>query len=145
MRRPLVLALHLFPALLVAHRAAAQAAHTVSPGMSKAQVLSALGAPVTVRSVSDYTYIFYKNACGKQCGMNDLIVLHADSVVDAIFRSPDRHYTGISSSPAQIPAKVARRMKPGPANDTRPSIPLNPPAVRPAPPTKPPSTPALKP
>ena len=108
MRRPLVLALILFPALLHAQ----QGAQTVSPGMSKAQVVSALGAPVTERTASEYTYVFYKNSCGKQCGMNDLVVLRSDSVVDAIFRSPQRHYTGTSSSPAQIPPKVAAHAKP---------------------------------
>lgn len=154
MRRPFVLALMSFPAL----SAAQQAVHTVNPGMNKAQVIAALGTPVTVRTASDYTYIFYKNSCGKQCGMNDLVVLRSDSVVDAIFRAPERHYTGTSSSPKAIPPRVAAhkkpaaagepvtmpakpaakpRMKPGPPNDTKPSIPLNEPKVRPAPPTKP--------
>jgi hypothetical protein len=146
--------------LLAAPLAAQQAAHTVSPGMTKAQVVTALGQPATARTVSDYTYLFYTNACGKRCGMNDLVVLHGDSVVDAIFRSPTRHYTGTSSSPAPIaPAVAARKkpagageplktpaakpatkpvqMKPAPANDIRPSIPVNPPAVKPAPTKKP--------
>lgn len=158
MRRPLVLALLLLAPVLSAQ----QPAHTVSPGMTKAQVLAALGTPVTLRTASEFTYIFYKNACGKQCGMNDLVILHGDSVVDAIFRSPDRHYTGTSSSPAPIPPHVAAKkksadagepmtmpaakkttpapkpgMKPAAPNDTKPSIPLNEPKVRPATPTKP--------
>ena len=160
MRRSLVLAFMLYPASLVAQ----QAANTVTPGMTKAQVVAALGEPATLRAVSDFTYLFYLNACGKQCGMNDLVILHADSVVDAIFRSPGRHYTGKSSSPAAIPPKVAarqkpagagtplktpsdaaapaRQMKPGEPNDTRPSIPVTPPVVKPATPTKPaPKTP----
>lgn len=165
MRRPLVLALILFPALLRAQ----QGAQTVSPGMSKAQVVSALGAPVTERTASEYTYVFYKNSCGKQCGMNDLVVLRSDSVVDAIFRSPQRHYTGTSSSPAQIPPKVAAHakpasagkpmavpaatrkapapkppLKPTAANDTRPSIPAKEPAVLPAPAAKTTPKPAPK-
>jgi hypothetical protein len=133
--------------LITAPLAAQQAAHTVSPGMTKAQVVTALGQPATARTVSDFTYLFYTNSCGKRCGMNDLVVLHGDSVVDAIFRSPNRRYTGTSSSPAPISPEVARKqaptsgskpvqMKPAPANDTRPSIPVNPPAVKPAP-TKP--------
>ena len=134
------------------------AARTVSPGMNKAQVIAALGQPATARAVGEDTYLFYLNACGKRCGMNDLVILHADSVYDAIFRSPDRHYTGKSSSPSAIPPRVAARqkapstepvkmrpekspeaptrMKPAPANDVRPSMPVNRPMLRPTPDTK---------
>ena len=142
MRHSLTFALLLFAAPL-----SAQAAKTIAPGMTKTQVVNTLGQPATARTVSDYTYLFYLNSCGKRCGMNDLVVLHGDSVVDAIFRSPNRRYSGTSSSPAPISPEAARKqapgtpskpvqMKPGPANDTRPSIPLDKPAVKPAP-TKP--------
>jgi hypothetical protein len=157
MRHPIVFAVLLVPALLQAQ----QGTHTISPGMTKTQVVAALGEPATLRAVGEDSYLFYKNSCGKACGMNDLVILHADTVVDAIFRSPDRHYTGKSSSPNAIPPKVAaqkksgttgemktpasappKRMTPAPANDIKPSIPLNPPAVKPAPTTKPaPKTP----
>ena len=155
MRHSLVLLLTLTSAPLCAQ----DAAHPVSPAMTKAQVTAALGEPTTSRTVSDYTYLFYANTCGRKCGMNDLVVLHSDSVVDAIFRSPNRHYTGKSSSPAAISPDAARRksangaapmtmpndssakkratprrMKPAPANDTRPSIPVDPPKIRPVPP-----------
>ena len=156
MRCPLVLALMLSTPPLLAQTAA----HPISPGMTKARVIAALGEPATARTVGDDSYLFYINACGRTCGMNDLVVLHADSVADAIFRSPDRHYTGKSSSPIAISPRAAARakpaaageprkvkpdtgatkptrMKPGPANDTRPSIPVNPPTVKPAPATKP--------
>jgi hypothetical protein len=154
MRYTLLAVLTLLPAAL-----GAQSARTISPGMSRAQVVAALGEPTTLRTVSDFTYLFYTNACGKRCGMNDLVVLRADSVVDAIFRSPDRQYTGKSSSPKAIspeeaarekgtagapltvPAKTPappRRIAPGPANDIKPSIPVNPPTLAPAP------TPATK-
>ncbi len=134
-------------------------ARTVAPGMSKAQVIASLGQPITSRTVGEDTYLFYVNACGKKCGINDLVILHADSVADAIFRAPDRHYTGKSSSPAAISPRAAsrerptppepmkmrpdsstkapKRMKPAPANDIRPSIPVNPPTLRPAPTIKP--------
>lgn len=185
MRHSLVLAL----TLLSAPAFAQQAANTVSPGMTKTQVIAALGTPITSRTSDSMTYVFYRNTCGKTCGMNDLVVLKKDSVIDAIFRSPERHYTGTSSSPAPIPPAVASRkradgtlapekpvkrkvlvvpaapatvkkaaapapakavppparttpMKPGAANDIRPSIPTNPPALKPAPVTKPaPKTP----
>lgn len=166
MRHTMLAVFTLLPAAL-----GAQSSHTVSPGMTRAQVVSALGQPATLRTVSDFTYLFYTNACGKRCGMNDLVVLRADSVVDAIFRSPSRHYTGTSSSPTAISPEAARaktgvtsapmkmtekpkavaakpaaaatkattppsRMTPGKANDTKPSIPLHPPIMQPAPGTK---------
>jgi hypothetical protein len=127
---------------------------TIAPGMSRASVVAALGEPSTVRSAAEFTYLFYRNSCGKECGMNDLVILRGDSVVDGIFRSPSRHYSGKSSSPAPISskdaargkpaakpattAKPATRMKPpAEANDVRPSIPLNPPTSSPAPSTSP--------
>ena len=143
MRKSLVLALMFAAAPL----AAQQGARTVSPGMSKAQVTTALGAPATVRTVADFTYMFYLNSCGRRCGMNDLVILERDSVVDAIFRSPSRKYTGTSSSPAPVPPSIAAKqnpsngapvkLRPGPANDTRPSIPVNPERIQPAPAKKP--------
>lgn len=134
----------------------AQGAGTISPGMSRARVVAALGAPTTERTVSEFRYLFYQNSCGKACGMNDLVILRNDSVVDAIFRSPARHYTGTSSSPAPISAKDAAdrapasgapkkttspgtiRMKPpAEANDARPSIPKDKPTLSPAPTSQP--------
>ena len=139
--------------LLPAVALSAQGVRTISPGMSRAKVVAALGAPTTERTVSEFRYLFYQNSCGKACGMNDLVVLRNDAVVDAIFRSPSRHYTGTSSSPAPISAKDAAdrapssgaakapgtiRMKPpAEANDVRPSIPRNPPTVAPAPTSQP--------
>ena len=134
--------------------AGAQGTRTISPGMSRAKVVAALGAPTTERTVAEFRYLFYQNSCGKECGMNDLVILRNDAVVDAIFRSPSRHYAGKSSSPAPISAKEAAerapsagaaksssgsvRMKPpAEANDARPSIPKDPPTIGPAPTSKP--------
>jgi len=125
--------------------------HAISPGMSRAKVVAALGRPSTERTVGEFKYLFYVNACGKRCGMNDLVVLRRDSVVDAIFRSSTRHYTGTSSSPMAISEKEAaergaeqaprtgsksgatRMTPPSTPNDVHPSIPVNPPAIAPAP------------
>ena len=121
---------------------------TVSPGMSEAQVVKALGQPATVRKNGDRTFLFYANTCGKNCGMNDLVILTRDSVTDAIFRSADRKYTGTSSSPESISARQAAkpgtstapiRMKPPEkANDATPSIPKKSPQIPPASPSSPP-------
>jgi hypothetical protein len=104
MRLTIVFALLAAPALL-----SAQTSATVSPGMTHVQVVAALGEPVNSRTAKEYTYLFYQNSCGKECGMNDLVILLRDSVVDAIFRSPNRHYTGTSSSPEETTPAVARR------------------------------------
>ncbi|HET9012045.1 MAG TPA: hypothetical protein VFN38_09550, partial [Gemmatimonadaceae bacterium] len=91
----------------------AQTENVVSPGMTRAQVVAALGAPATQRTAAEYTYMFYANSCGRECGMNDLVILKHDSVSDAIFRSPNRHYTGTSSSPAEAwPTVATRRARP---------------------------------
>jgi hypothetical protein len=149
--RLLILLSLLLPAAVLS----AQGAGTITPGMSRSKVVSVLGAPTTERTVADFRYLFYQNSCGRACGMNDLVILRNDAVVDAIFRSPSRHYTGTSSSPAPISAKDAAdresssgaakspgtiRMKPpSEANDVRPSIPKNAPTIGPAP-ASPPTT-----
>jgi hypothetical protein len=147
---------------------AQQSERTISPGMTRAEVIAALGAPSTQRTASEFTYMFYPNSCGRSCGMNDLVILKNDSVSDAIFRSPNRHYTGTSSSPEETPPTVAPRparastkpmtirkddaaalppvpstlKPPTKANDVTPSIPLNqkPLPAMPAKPTAPAKT-----
>ena len=89
--------------------AGAQGTGTIAPGMTRAKVVAALGAPTTERTVAEFRYLFYQNSCGKECGMNDLVVLDSNKVVDAVFRSAARKYAGTSSSPRAIPADEARR------------------------------------
>lgn len=74
-------------------------AGTIDPGMTRAQVIERLGKPATVRNYQGSTYLMYSNNCGKTCGMQDIVILDHDVVVDALFRSPNRHYSGTSSSP----------------------------------------------
>src|SRR5690349_18820040 len=104
MRRPAAFLLALIaPAVLGAQSRTS----SVSPGMSRAKVVATLGTPTTERTVGEFKYLFYANSCGRRCGMNDLVILRRDSVVDAIFRSNTRHYTGTSSSPMAISEKEA--------------------------------------
>lgn len=105
MRQFIAIALLSLPASVLSQ----QAEHTISPGMTRAQVVAALGAPARQRSANGFTYLFYQNTCGRSCGMQDLVILQKDSVSDAIFRSPNRHYTGASSSPAEAPPSAAPR------------------------------------
>jgi hypothetical protein len=62
-----------------------------------------------LRAYQGFTYLLYKNGCEKMCGMNDLVMLDSGKVVDAVFRSSARRYTGTSTSPRMIPASAARR------------------------------------
>src|SRR3954466_8221772 len=91
----------------------AQAPKSIDPGMSEVKVVERLGAPDASRAAGDFKYLFYHNSCIKQCGMDDVVILQKDSVVDAMFRSADRAYSGKSSSPRAIPAEVAARTRPG--------------------------------
>ena len=86
----------------------AQATDTIDPGMSREQVVARLGQPLSSRSYDGYMYLFYRNGCEKKCGMNDIVVLDSGKVVDAVFRSSKRHYSGTSSSPRMISAAEAR-------------------------------------
>ena len=88
--------------------ASAQDAKSIDPGMTQAQVAERLGAPAAIRTSGNFTYLFYKNACVKACGMDDVVILESDGVIDAMFRSPARQYTGVSSSPQALPAAQAR-------------------------------------
>jgi len=97
----------------IAAPAAAQAPKSIDPGMSQAQVAERLGNPDATRASGDFTYLFYRNGCIRQCGMDDVVILRKNSVVDAMFRSAERAYTGKSSSPRAIPADVAARSRPG--------------------------------
>lgn len=91
----------------LAGRAAAQSPRTIDPGMTRAQVIERLGQPAAVRTTGASTYIFYKNGCIRVCGVDDVVILEGDGVVDAIFRSPQRQYTGQSSSPRAVSAAEA--------------------------------------
>jgi hypothetical protein len=98
---------------------------TIDPGMTRDQVVAVLGQPLSTRSLRSFTYLLYKNGCEKTCGMNDLVVLDSGQVVDAVFRSPVRRYTGTSSSPAMISAAAARH--PDPASRPPAAVKVKPP------------------
>jgi hypothetical protein len=86
----------------------------IDPGMPKAQVVARLGPPILERTSGDAGFLFYVNGCERTCGMNDVVLLDKGVVVDAVFRSAKRHFSGRSSSPRMIPAAEARKAKPTP-------------------------------
>jgi SmpA/OmlA family protein len=99
--------------------ASAQGAATIDPGMTRDQVVAKLGQPLSTRSYDGHTYLLYKNGCEKRCGMNDVVMLDSGKVIDAVFRSAARKYSGVSSSPSMIPADIAKKGHPtGPLNVT---------------------------
>lgn len=93
---------------LSASTLSAQKVATIDPGMSREDVVKAIGQPLSSKSYDGYTYMLYRNGCEKKCGMNDLVVLDSGKVVDAVFRSANRKYSGESSSPKMISAADAK-------------------------------------
>jgi hypothetical protein len=89
--------------------ASAQTATMIDPGMTREQVVAKLGEPLSARSYQGFTYLLYKNGCEKTCGMNDLVVLDSGKVVDAVFRSSARQFSGTSSSPKMVPPTAAAK------------------------------------
>jgi hypothetical protein len=111
--------------------AVAQAAVTIDSGMTRAQVVSRLGEPISSRTYRDFTYMLYRNGCERTCGMNDLVVLDSGRVIDAVFRSGARHYSGTSSSPHMI--STADAAKDAKATHVTPLVVPPPPKKNPAP------------
>ena len=135
MRRVIVLS----TALLIAIAAAGvqgAAAQSIDPGMTKSQVIERLGAPAAERTSGAYTYLFYQNGREYSVGMSDLVILQNNAVVDAIFRSTARQYSGRSSSPEGVmPANSAasgERLAMPVSNNAQPVTPA--PASPPPPP-----------
>ncbi len=91
--------------LAVAGSASAQAA--IDPGMTHDQVVSKLGKPSSEHSDGNKTYLYYPNGQEKKMGMSDMVALEDGKVVDAVFRSSARKYTGQSSSPAPVSENAA--------------------------------------
>lgn len=97
--------------LIVAAAMPLSAQVVIDPGMPKDQVVARLGAPVVERVSRDAVFLLYTNGCERTCGMHDLVVLDKGVVVDAVFRSAKRRYSGTSSSPRMIPAAEAIKAK----------------------------------
>lgn len=104
--------------LLMATPVLAQEPRVIDPGMTREQVVAELGAPAATREAGRFVYMFYPNGCERTCGMQDLVILENGGVVDAIFRSARRSYSGTSSSPGSVaPGRTT-----GPANPVRSSL-----------------------
>jgi hypothetical protein len=86
-------------ACLAATPGAAQEPVTIKPGMSEAEVVAAWGEPLARRTRGPFTYLHFQTDCLKECGTYDIVILEGGQVVDAIARSKNHRYDGVSSSP----------------------------------------------
>lgn len=82
---------------------------TVTPGMTREQVISLWGVPVAERTEQTWTYLYFRNGCEHTCGTFDLVLLQGGQVVDAVVRAPGHSYSGESSSP---PGKLPQATPP---------------------------------
>jgi hypothetical protein len=88
---------------------------TVSPGMTRDQVIAVWGVPVAERTLEGRTYLYFRNGCEVSCGTFDVVFLETDQVVDAIVRGQGHNYSGTSSSP---PERHGAMTRPGTPPDT---------------------------
>jgi hypothetical protein len=73
---------------------------TVFPGMAERDVYMLWGKPAAIRTIREFTYLFFENGCEHSCGTMDVVTLQNGQVVDAIVRWPGHGYGGQSSSPS---------------------------------------------
>ena len=99
---------------------------TVNPGMPEREVYELWAAPLAIRRVGQYTYLFFRNSCEYTCGTMDVVTLKDGKVVDAILRWDGHRYSGESSSP---PGRVPVA---NPGGDTLQMTPTPPPAPPPS-------------
>ena len=77
---------------------------TIRPGMTADEVIGVWGTPVADRTVTNWTFLYFRNGCEQACGTFDIVMLEGGQVVDAIVRGVGHTYAGVSSSP---PDRVA--------------------------------------
>lgn len=98
-RTPILLAM----LLLGAASRDAVAQTPVRPGMTAEEVTAAWGAPSATRTRGDFTYMSYPSSCMPACGTQDVVILQGGKVVDAVARSSNHPYDGLSSLSGKAP------------------------------------------
>lgn len=86
---------------------------TITPGMTRSQVIALWGVPVTERQIGNYHFIYFRNGCEATCGTHDVVILEGGQVVDAIVRGEGHHYAGVSSSPPDRKPEFTPPGRPG--------------------------------
>jgi hypothetical protein len=74
---------------------------TVTPGMTREEVIAVWGVPVIERQQGEWTYLHFRNGCEITCGKHDVVFLQNGQVVDAVVRGRGHTYAGNSSSPEE--------------------------------------------
>lgn len=95
---------------------------TVTPGMSREEVVATWGVPVAERQERNWTYLYFRNGCEVSCGTFDVVFLENGQVVDAVVRGPGHSYAGTSTSPSgrppeATPPATAAPLPPAPSQD----------------------------
>jgi hypothetical protein len=91
---------------------------TVTPGMTRDQVIAIWGIPVAERQTGGRTYLYFRNGCEVSCGTFDVVFLENDQVVDAIVRGEGHTYAGTSSSPPERQGEMTPPTRFPPPSDT---------------------------
>ncbi|MEX0692595.1 MAG: outer membrane protein assembly factor BamE [Gemmatimonadales bacterium] len=72
---------------------------TITPGMTRDEVVALWGTPEVERMMGDRGYLYFRNGCEVTCGTYDVVFLEFGQVVDVIARGEGHSYAGTSSSP----------------------------------------------
>jgi hypothetical protein len=88
---------------------------TVSPGMTRDEVIGVWGEPIAERATGNQTFLFFRNGCEVSCGMLDVVFLEGGQVVDAVVRGQGHIYGGTSSSPPNAEARATLPGEMGPS------------------------------
>ncbi len=86
---------------------AAQTA-TITPGMTRDQVVAQFGPPAAARHFGAHDYLLFDADCGRTCG-NDLVILDHGVVADAVIRSSRRSYSGAGQPATTLSSKPSSR------------------------------------
>jgi hypothetical protein len=91
---------------------------TVTPGMTRDQVIAVWGIPVAERTIEGRTFLYFRNGCEVSCGTFDVVFLENNQVVDAIVRGVGHTYAGVSSSPPERQGVMTPPQRPPGPPDT---------------------------
>ena len=80
---------------------------SISPGMTRQQVVDILGQPASERHFGAHDYLLFDAGCSRKCG-DDLVILDHETVTDAVIRSAGHTYTG-AEAPTTLTVNGAQR------------------------------------
>jgi hypothetical protein len=99
---------------------------TIFRGMGERDVYSLWGAPVAVRHLGEFTYLYFPNGCEYSCGHLDVVTLQNGQVIDAIVRWPGHSYNGPRANTGETPGEQPEGVILHATPDTTQSTPTTP-------------------